>query len=567
VISITSFRTRIKALVPATSGPPAASAPFPPERATWRLGPERLPDIAAVLLLLAGALAIYGRYATKGGWFLDDWRMYARLRDQHGGFFAELHACTRTIPGGRGAACLFHAGEYRLFGGHRTEYQFAAIAFLAFDAALLYAIALRSRLARGWAFLLAAAFLLFPASDSARLWPVASLAGYDVALVLGAILTVLSALRRQGRSALALHVLGGLLAVLAMVTYEIALPLVALGGITYCLAYRNRNALLRWGVDIGLVLLFLAYRLILAPLSAESGFLVHRSASQTISRAGVLLNGAWVTWKDVYAPGAVGTIVLAGVAVAVITLLVRAQEFRRRATPWVILYVFGLALSAAGALVYLTANDLYVPVVDSIFNRLNVPGSFGYAAMAVAILGAIYEVLRACRLPRPAAALLLALPIAATTVHQLGISDEHIRSWETSWKDQQQAFIGYRAALRGVPRRAEIIGFDVPIWERGFIPVFAAGWDLRGAIDWETAVDPPVAFPLVPTLTCGAAGVVEGAALIAPYNQPGKPLYFASPKRRTVVRVTTKRTCEQTIAKWGRPPFWGSTVTGVPFRI
>jgi len=520
-----------------------------------------------VLGLLVLALAIYGHYATKGGWFYDDWRTYAELRDRHGGFFAELHACTKTIPGGRSLACIYHAGEYRLFGGHRTEYQFASIAFLVFDATLLYAIALRSHLSRAWALLIAAAFVLFPASDSARLWDVASLAGYDVALALGAILATLSALGRRGRPALALHVLGGLLAILAMATYEIALPLIALGGATYCLAYRNRSALLRWGVDVGLVVLFLGYRLIFAPLSAESGFLVHRSASQTISRAGVLLEGAWATWRGEYVPGGGWTIALAVLAAAVIALAARSREFRRGVAPWLALFVFGVALSAAGALVYLTANDLYVPVVDSIFNRLNVPGSFGYVAMAVAILGAIYEVLRTCKLPRQVAALLLALPIAASTVHQLGISNEHIRAWEASWRDQQQALIGYRAALRPIPHHAEIIGFDVPIWQQGFVPVFAAGWDLRGAIDWETRVDPPVAYPLLPTLTCGASGIVEGATLIATYEQPGAPLYFASPKRRTAVRVSTKRECDQTIARWGRPPFWGSTVTGVLFRV
>ncbi len=539
----------------------------PRERPARRLVQGRLPDIAAVLLLLVAALAIYGRYATKGGWFYDDWRTYAELRDQYGGFFAELKACTRTIPGGRTLACVYHAGEYHLLGGHRRAYQFASIAFLVFDAALLYAIALRARLARPWAFLLAAAFLLFPASDSARLWDVASLAGYDMALVLGAILASLSALGRRGRPALALHVLGAVLAILAMATYEIALPLVALGGFTYWLAYRNRSALLRWGIDIGLVVLFLAYRLIFAPLSAESGFLVHRSASQTISRAGVLLNGAWVTWKDVYAPGVLGTIVLAVLAAVVIALFARSQDFRGRVSPWVALFVFGLALSAAGALVYLTANDLYVPVVESIFNRLNVPGSFGYVAMALAVLGAIYEVLRAARLPRAVAALLLALPIVVSAVHQVGISDEHIRSWEASWKDQQLALHSYRIALREIPRRSQIIGFDTPIWEKGYVPVFSAGWDLRGAIDWETAVNPPVAYPLLPTLTCGTTGVVEGATMIARYAQPGEPLYFVSPKRLTAIRVTTQKACEQTIARWGRPPFWGSTVTGVPFTV
>jgi hypothetical protein len=187
--------------------------------------------------------------------------------------------------------------------------------------------------------------------------------------------------------------------------------------------------------------------------------------------------------------------------------------------------------------------------------------------MALAVLGAIYEVLRAARLPRAAAALLLALPIVVSAVHQVGISDEHIRSWEASWKDQQQALHGYRIALRNIPRRSQIIGFDTPIWERGFVPVFSAGWDLRGAIDWETAVNPPVAYPLLPTLTCGRPGVVEGATVIATYTQQGEPLYFVSPTRETARRVATQAACEQTIAQWGRPPFWGSTVTGIQFKV
>jgi hypothetical protein len=120
-------------------------------------------------------------------------------------------------------------------------------------------------------------------------------------------------------------------------------------------------------------------------------------------------------------------------------------------------------------------------------------------------------------------------------------------------------------ALRGAPHRAEIIGFDAPLWESGFIPVFASGWDLRGAIEYETSVDPPVAYPLVPTLTCGQTGMVERTTLIASYNQLGAPLYFASPKRGVIVRVATHTACERMMQRWGRPPFWGSTVTGVKF--
>jgi hypothetical protein len=537
------------------------------DQVRWRLPSGSALDIAAVLVFVAAALGIYGRYATKGGWFYDDWRMYSLLRDQHGGFFAELHACARSIPGGRGVACVYHAGEYSLFGGHRTYYQFAAIAFLVFDATLLYAIARQCRLPRPWAFLIGTALVLFPASDSARLWAVATLGQYALALVLGAILVALSALRRRGPSALALHLLSAALAVAAMATYEIALPLMALGGAVYYLRYRDRRALKRWAVDIGLVILFLVYRTAVVPVSSQTGLLEHRNGSQTIHRGEVLLEGAWSTWKFVYLPGTLGTIALVSLAAVIVALLrVDSRGLASRAMPWFVLFVFGLVLSAAGALVYLTANDLYVPQVSGTFNRLNVPGSLGYVAMAVAILGVAYEVLRTLKLSRPVATGLVALAVTGSAIHQLGVSADHIRSWEASWSDQQQALAGYRAALRGAPHTAQIIGFDVPIWERGWVPVFAASWDLRGAIDYETPVNPPVAYPLVPTLTCGSTGMVEGGSLIAPYNRYGAPLYFVSPKRRAIVRVERQSRCEQMILKWGRPPFWGSTVTGVKFR-
>jgi hypothetical protein len=229
--------------------------------------------------------------------------------------------------------------------------------------------------------------------------------------------------------------------------------------------------------------------------------------------------------------------------------------------------VFGLALSAASALVYLTANDLYVPQASSTFNRLNLPGGFGYVAMAVAILGLTYEIFRTLKLSPVLAGGLVMLIAAGSAEHQLGVSADHIRSWEASWSDQEQALGGYRAALRGVPHTADIIGFDTPIWERDYVPVFAASWDLRGAIDYETDVDPLVAYPLFPSLTCGSSGVVEGSVLVASYSQPGVPLYFISPKRRAIARVRAQSTCERIILAWGRPPFWGSTVTGVRFRI
>jgi hypothetical protein len=538
-----------------------------PRRAKRWLASSSMLEFVGLIVLSAVALGIYGRYAAKGGWYYDDWNIYALMRDQHGGFFADLHACAATIKGNRALACVYHAGEYSLFGAHRTDYLFTAIGFLVLDSALVYAIALRCRLPRPWALLLGVALVCFPASDSTRLWAVGSVGLYAMALVLGAILVALVALEQRGSLGLTLHLLSAALAVIAMVTYEITIPFVAFGGALYYFTYRDRRAVKRWAADVGLVVLFLVYRVAIVPVSSETGLIVHRNMSQTITRIDTLLNGAWSTWKFVYVPGVMGTVALVALAVATLTLILSGdRRFTMRAIPWLVTFAFGLALSAGSALVYLTANELYVPQVSGTFNRLNLPGSFGYAAMAVAILGLVYEVLRSYKLPGALAAGLVALMVAGSAVHQLGVSTDHIRSWEASWSDQQQALAGYRRALRGIPRTADIIGLDTPIWERGYIPVFASSWDLRGAIDYETSVDPRVSYPLFPSMSCGPAGMVEGAVTLASYDQSGEPLYFVSPIRGVAVRVSTESMCERVILTWGRPPLWGPTVTGVKFR-
>jgi hypothetical protein len=46
-----------------------------------------------------------------------------------------------------------------------------------------------------------------------------------------------------------------------------------------------------------------------------------------------------------------------------------------------------------------------------------------------------------------------------------------------------------------------------------------------------------------------------------PYRVPGQPLYFIEPSAAPRPRWTPK-TCQQVIARWGRPPFWGRTMTG-----
>lgn len=516
----------------------------------------------AITALIGIALALYLPYATEAGWFYDDWQSYSLLKDEGGTVLDGMSACMEKVPGGRKLACVYHAAEWSALGDHRWAYHLVSIAFLVAIASLTYAIARRCGLARGWSFLVAAAVIVFPGGDSTRLWAVASIGQYVVALQMTGLLLALVALGRPpGPRATALHVGGGMLALLAMATYEIAVPLVAVQGLVYLAAYRNRAAALRWAADVGLVLAFSVYRLVIAPVPESTDFVVQRTAGQLVERVPVLLEGAWTTWRSLYAPGML-LFALAAVVVTAALWGARDRALRSRMTPWWALLAAATTGACACALVFLTAHDLYVPTTSSTFNRLNLPGTIPYAAAFVALLGLLYELVRRLSPWALLAPLVVAIAALGVGKHQIGVGATHQDAWLESWHAQQRATPGIRQAMRGVPTRPRVFGFDTPLWERGWVPVFAAIWDLRGMIDYMTDVDPVYASPFGPDVTCGRKGVQKAEVMVAPYRGSSAPVYFVSPSRRLAVEVRSSRDCERWLAAWGRPPFWGRSITG-----
>jgi hypothetical protein len=513
------------------------------------------PDLLAAFGLLALTLAIYLPYATEAGWYLDDWAVYAEEKNLHASFGALMTQCMENIPGGRKPACLYHVGEWWLFGDHRWAYHLCSIAFLVAIATLVYAIARRTSLGRWWCFAIAAAVIVFPGADSTRLWAVGSIGQYAIALQLaGLLLAVIALGRPPGRGRLALHLGAAFLALFAMATYEIVVPLVALQGLVYLAVYRNRTALLRWLVDLGLVLVFVVYRLTLVPVEGEN-FIAHRTLGELITRARVLLEGVWEAWRTLYAPGlALG--LLAAIVVAAAAATVLSPTLRPRLLRWWLLLAGATVAAAAAALAYLTAEDLYQPVIYSTYNRVNLAGTIPYALAFVAVLGLLFELVRRWSPWALAAPLVVSVLALGVGRHQLAVSDEHQDAWLNSWSIQTDAIPGLRKAMDGVPTEARILGFDTPQWERDWVPVIVQTWDLRGLLAYETPVNPVSASPFFEFFFCGRHGVAETGTEIAPYDEPGHPLYFASPSRGRSVRIESKQQCKRMLKAWGYPPFW-----------
>jgi hypothetical protein len=105
-----------------------------------------------------------------------------------------------------------------------------------------------------------------------------------------------------------------------------------------------------------------------------------------------------------------------------------------------------------------------------------------------------------------------------------------------------------------IPSNASIISFGHPIWEPGYIPVFAALWDLRGGIDAQTTIDPPLAYPFMPGTACGGEGVTFDNNLLVPYKGDS-PLWFINAATDGHYRVTSQDRCQAVVAEFGVPPF------------
>lgn len=521
---------------------------------------------ALVLLgLTALALALYLPYALSAGWYYDDWADYALFKRAGASWGSQFSACSESIPAGRKLTCLYHVTEFHLFGGDHAAYHLTAIFFLVAMAGLVYAILRRCRVPWQWAALVSALLIVFPSSDSTRLWPTGAIGQYVIVLELTGVLLALAALdlRRSRRAAaIALHLAAAVLFLVAMASYEIAVPLVALNGIVYYAARRDRAALARGVTDFLLAICFVAYRVLVEPVEAESGFDVHRTLHGDLDRAWNLITALWETWHKTFLPGPLGTIGVIAVLVIAVFLAVREPPIRSRLLPWALLLAGSTVIAVAATFVFFTANDLYIPQINSVFNRVVLPGSIAYVGIFVALVGLGYEILRRFIPLRWVALGAVAVVVLASAVHQLRISSDHKRAWEASWNEQKVALDGYVAATRELPEQSRIVGFGTPIWEGGFIPIFAASWDLGNAIDYVSSFEPAAASPLVPNLTCGHRGLTYDGVLSMPYRVPGQPLYFIDSTRRSARLVRSQLKCRQVIAQWERPPLFAPTLRG-----
>jgi hypothetical protein len=500
--------------------------------------------VTVVLLLALLGLAAYGGYIRHSGFIQDDWSDHAAwMIRTDGGHFSHFWHFVALFGHDRPALGIYLGLTDAALGFHQHMYVALALATAILLSASFYLLLRTLRFAPVHAAVIAGLVLIFPAADSLRLWSIMGDGSWALALlVLGAVLTLWS-FEATGRRAWALRAGGLALYAASLLTYEIGVFVVATSVVLYRCAVPWRRAALAWAQDV--VLAVVIYVLAIRPAdSAYTG-----SAGSTLHRARDIAAHAFKLVGTQVLPlhiGEAAVLVLAGLVIAAAALAVRRLDAddpaRAGIRRWLITIGVASVVVIAAYAVYAGAGDYaYDPLDPGTGNRTNALAALPLATIAYA-LGALLCLLLS-RVPSermrstPARRWLAIGPVVlglALAVSYFVTTHKHADKWATGYRQAFDTLQLMHERMPAPPPGSMVISFGQPIWESNGIPIFAASWDLNGAVqatyhDYTLAALP--AFPGT-TIACGrnSAGPVDPtfAAYTSAYSRPYGKLYLFS---------------------------------------
>ena len=441
--------------------------------------------------LVVLAAIVFGSYIANGGFYSDDWANVIRLKYDASGFWDAVDI-NRDILGARPLLAVGLVLPYELFGYDPTAHIALAIG-LSVAVSLCFYVFLRTLgMEPVHAGALAVLALLFPWSDSTRLWATAGINNAAVCFYLLGATLALRGLQTTGRRSWLLHGGAVVLYVLSILTYEVAAIAVLLGIALYAFKAPWRMAVSRWLVDVAVVLPTLVW-------ARHETREVRGVASwkQRLDDVPEFVDESFSLFIDALEPfGFPLWAVFAGLIVFGAVRLGRGWREDRELRRWLLTAAAALAAIAV-AYVPMLGSSLF-PLKLGLENRANI-------FVALAFVTLIYSVsfvagtlllagLRRSRELIPAFALAASLLIGAGFLDRL---NEDKQDWREAAREQDRVLAAIEDAL-GTPKPGSTIYTfgHVGQVEPG-IPVFSEAWDLLGAVQskWD---DPSLAgYPIV----------------------------------------------------------------------
>jgi hypothetical protein len=478
------------------------------------------------LVLVAVAAILYASRVAHGSFAWDDWQNAQFARFGAKSAIAAGPFDIREAIYEPGVALLLPL-PHLVFGLDASWHL--ALAALLGVALSLCAFALFRELGLELAASLVAAalVLVFPWSDSTRLW---ATGGID--LVAGCLYLAGAAVALRGLRAP--PVTGGrqrnvslLLYAASMLTYPAATPLVALSTLLYRLRVPWPAAWKRGRWDLALALAVLVFDALLS--TKPKG-----SLGDDIDHAGTIVD-QWLTVLarslEPFGDPPRGWVLLAAGALVVACEL--AARLRRAAAAarlrrWLLIAAGGAFATAVAYSVFALGEAKYVPLAPGLYNRVGMLAAPGFALAVVGLAGALVELLAgAQRRAQIAAIAAAALAVAVGVGWALEVGEDSDRWNEAA--SQSRRVLSTLTALVPDPAPGTVIYADgYPRYVAPGYPVFASSFDLDAAakVTWDDEeID---AYPLPGPLRCGPEDV-------APRDPPYDGLDTPAPYGRVVV--------------------------------
>lgn len=553
-----------------TAAPPEMPHADDPPRPTPAHGRWAYELATCVVLLAALGWLVFGRHILRGGYYTDDWSIETQvLFHPHGPFGLLLSPSVN--PGNRPLLLLYPSLVHILLGQHQHAYiAFSVLTAIALSIAL-YFVLREIGVGRPHALAISGLVLIWPYSDSTRLWFAATDSNVTITFCTLGVITALRGLAYQGRRA-AIHHGGALLLFAAsLLLYESTATVICVAGALYWWRAGRRAAIPRWAADIAVVLI------VVFGFAQNTAIPRLRSISAIMSHAGVIYEQLLTVFTHTVFPfEASRTLILALAAALLLTALgvfsrlARENPLRADLGRWLVTALVGLAVAFVAATIYAPAVPYYSPLILGIGNRVNALPGVGLVISAYAL----YMIL-AClvvagvtlaRRRRGVAARSWAVALAIALAAVLGIRFAHLVSldaeaYDLSSSEQLRALATLHAKVPSPPAGETIFSFGLPAYTAPGVPAFATPWGLDGAVQ-VTYHDPRInAYPVIPgsTVQCTDHGVAVALA--------GGPTEHAAYGRVALVDVARDRLSEPRDARQCKgvlPAFTPGPLTVLP---
>ncbi|MEX0874577.1 MAG: hypothetical protein WD646_00220 [Actinomycetota bacterium] len=509
----------------------------------------RWPELvgSAALLAVLGAAA-FGSHVTNGGFYSDDWAKAAVYATEgYGGAVNEglEHVLARPLY------AVLDPLRFALLGAtDPLPHLVLAIALGLVTSLALYVLLRQLEFGSVAALLIAALALLYPWADSIRLWPTGSLNTIAVVLFLVGAIFSLRSFSKSGSRYRLLAAAGTAAFVASVLTYQATMFLALLFGVLYFLRAPAKRAALKWGADAAAVGCAAVYSAFTSesghPLRAQianafelawsSGSLaitsIVPSAQSTASRlvvavviTTILATGAWIGWKGARESSSdIRRLVVIAIA-AVVAVQASYVPFAQRAY-W----------------------NAWLPGLE---NRVNVLASlplvvFAYAVVALAsrLIARIHP-----RLHRIPTALTVIVMLAIGSAYVLRVNDDKTL-WARATTEADGVLAVIDSAVPNLPKDATIFTFGHRAEVAPGVHVFAASWDLWGAVKLRRDDATLTAHPALPGISfeCNERGLsAKGAFYLdiaedVPETRYGRVFFVDIPTGRSA-SLDDRREC------------------------